>query len=242
MSDRDHDLRREEIAAYLLDSLEPGEAADLERHLEGCVECRTEVEWLRPAIQVLPESVERVDAPPALRARLMSEVQADAKRAQAAAENAGAGGGEGSFLSRVFGGGSGRSWGLRPVAGLAVAALVVAVVAGYAIRGDRSGGDSTVIAGKAPNVTARVVSNGDSGTLHLANVREIPSDKVLEAWVQRGDKVVSAHSLFVPDSKGMATATIPDMHGVETVMVTAEPRGGSSQPTSEPIVSVAIPQ
>lgn len=235
MSDRDHNLRREEIAAYLLGSLEPAEATDLERHLEGCVECRTEIDWLRPAIQVLPESVERVDAPPALRARLMSEVQADAK-------NAGAGDGQGSFLSRVFGAGPGRSWSLRPVAGLAVAALVVALVAGYAIRSDRSGGgDSTVVAGKAPNVTARVVSNGDSGTLHLANVREIPSDKVLQAWVQRGDKVVSAHSLFVPDSKGMATATIPDMHGVEVVMVTAEPRGGSPQPTSEPIVSVAMP-
>ncbi len=242
MSEKDHDLRREEIAAYLLDSLEPAEATDLERHLEGCVECRTELEWLRPAIQALPESVERVDAPPALRARVMDEVQADAKRARAAREGTGAAGKEG-FWSRVLG--DRGPLGLRPVAGVAVLALVVAAVAGYAIGGGGSGGGSSTVvanAGKAPGVTARVVSNGDSGTLRLANVREIPSDKVLQAWVRRGDKVVSAHALFVPDNKGVATATIPNMEGVEVVMVTAEPRGGSAQPTSEPIVSVSMPQ
>jgi hypothetical protein len=60
--------------------------------------------------------------------------------------------------------------------------------------------------------------------------------------VQRGNRVVSAKALFVPNSDGTATATIDGMNGVSTVMVTAEPRGGSVQPTSKPIVSVAIPQ
>jgi hypothetical protein len=60
--------------------------------------------------------------------------------------------------------------------------------------------------------------------------------------VQRGKQVVSAKALFVPNSDGTATATIDNMDGVNTVMVTAEPRGGSVQPTSKPIVSVAIPQ
>ena len=237
MSETDHDRRREEIAAYLLDSLEPGEAADLERHMEGCVDCRTELDWLRPAIQALPESVERMPPPPALRARLMDEVRADAKRSQAGEDGGGA---EGAW-SRVFG--RGRPLSLRPVVGFAALALVVAAIVGYAIRGDQSGsGTSTVVAGQTPGVTAKVVSDGDSGTLRLANVHMLPSDEVLQAWVQRGDRVVSAHSLFVPDRAGTATATIPDMHGVDAVMVTAEPRGGSAQPTSEPIVSVSIPQ
>ena len=33
---------------------------------------------------------------------------------------------------------------------------------------------------------------------------------------------------------------IPDMHGVEAVMVTSEPEGGSEAPTSAPIVIVAV--
>jgi hypothetical protein len=60
--------------------------------------------------------------------------------------------------------------------------------------------------------------------------------------VRRGRQIVSAKALFVPNPDGTATATIDDMNRVNTVMVTAEPRGGSAQPTSAPIVSVAIPQ
>jgi anti-sigma-K factor RskA len=87
-----------------------------------------------------------------------------------------------------------------------------------------------------------MVSQGESGTLHLANLHQLPRDKVLQAWVQRGERVESAKTLFVPNPDGTASATIDGMDGVTTVMVTAEPRGGSTQPTSPPIVSVSIPQ
>jgi hypothetical protein len=32
------------------------------------------------------------------------------------------------------------------------------------------------------------------------------------------------------------------MNGVETVMVTEEPQGGSEAPTGEPIMTMAVPQ
>ena len=91
-------------------------------------------------------------------------------------------------------------------------------------------------------MVAEVVREGGTGTLRLTNLHQLPRDKVLQAWVQRGRQVVSAKTLFVPNQDGTASATIDDMEGVKTVMVTAEPRGGSVQPTSPPIVSVAIPQ
>ena len=81
MSENGHERRRDELAAYLLGALEPGEAAELERHLAGCEECRTELEWLRPAVQLLPESVQRVEAPPQLRGRLMEQVRSEAESA-----------------------------------------------------------------------------------------------------------------------------------------------------------------
>ena len=93
MSENGHERRSDEIAAYLLGALEPGEAAELERHLAGCEECRTELEWLRPAVRMLPESVERVEAPPQLRGRLMEQVRAEAEGARRrAARTAGASG------------------------------------------------------------------------------------------------------------------------------------------------------
>jgi anti-sigma-K factor RskA len=229
MSAIEHDRRSDEIAAYLLDALEPGEAAELERHLAGCEECRTELKWLRPAVQLLPESVERVEAPPELRGRLMEQVRSEAESTPAPRR-----------ARRWSVGG----WSLRPAAGLAALVLIVAAVAAYAISdsGSDGGGVTTVVVGHSPEVTAEMVRDGDSGTLHLTNLHQLPPDKVLQAWVQRGDRVVSAKTLFVPNQDGTASATIDDMEGVKTVMVTAEPRGGSAQPTSPPVVSVSIPQ
>jgi anti-sigma factor RsiW len=60
MNETDHDRRRDDVAAYLLGALEPGEAAELERHIAGCAECEEELQRLRPAVRVLPETVEQV--------------------------------------------------------------------------------------------------------------------------------------------------------------------------------------
>jgi hypothetical protein len=54
--------------------------------------------------------------------------------------------------------------------------------------------------------------------------------------------VEPVEALFVPDREGQASTEVPDMDGVELVMVTTEPTGGSKSPTSSPIVSVPIPQ
>jgi anti-sigma-K factor RskA len=231
MSASDHDRRSDEIAAYLLDALEPGEAAELERHLAGCEECRTELEWLRPAVQLLPESVERIEAPQELRGRLMEQVRAETGRAVPAARQR-------TPVGGILG------WRLRPAVGLAALLLVVAGAAAYAIGGSGSddGGTTTVVSGHSHGVTAEMIRDGESGTLHLANLRQLPRDEVLQAWVQRGERVESAKTLFVPNPDGTASAPIDEMEGVSTVMVTAEPRGGSMQPTSAPIVSVSMPQ
>ena len=235
MSDRErHESRGDEIAAYLLGALEGDERAELVGHLEDCPDCQAELRWLRPAVQLLPESVPLVEPPRELRGRILAEAEADARRqrrAGAAAPTA--------SRRRIFTG-----W--RPLAGLATLA-VVAAVAGYAIGGSSSDGGSgpkptTVAAGKAPGVTARLVSTGDSGTLHLANVHNLPEERVLEAWVQRGSQVTPVRALFVPDREGRATETIPDIHGADAVMVTAEPRGGSPAPTSPPVVTLEMPQ
>ena len=65
---------------------------------------------------------------------------------------------------------------------------------------------------------------------------------MLEAWVERDGKVEAVPALFVPDRHGEAETTIEDMTGVETVMVTKEPSGGSETPTGEPIVTMSVPQ
>ncbi len=46
---------RELLGAYLLGQLEPEEKAELESHLEGCLECRAEEAELRSVVELLGE-------------------------------------------------------------------------------------------------------------------------------------------------------------------------------------------
>lgn len=233
---------REDLAVYMLGALDPGEAAELERHLRGCERCRAEMRWLEPAVRSLPEAVERREPPRALRDSLMAEVRADARQAAAerrVAERPAAA--ERGWLPSWLG-----SRGLRWAGGLAVAALLIAAIAGYEVGKDGGaggGGAETTLSSRQPSgIEATMVREGDGGTLRLANVDQLPPQKVLEAWVRREGRVEAVPALFVPDSEGRATTTIGDMRGVDTVMVTEEPQGGSKTPTSEPIVTIRVPQ
>jgi hypothetical protein len=88
-----------------------------------------------------------------------------------------------------------------------------------------------------------MVRNGAAGTLHLARVEELPPDRVLQAWVRRGERVQATGSPFVPSPDGTATTVIDDMSDVNAVMVTVEPRGAhGTEPTSAPLVNVPVSQ
>lgn len=222
MSADDHNRWSEDLAAYMLGALEPDEAAGFERHLAGCERCREEMRWFEPALQVLPESVERQEPPPRLRESLMAEVRADVRPAPRRS----------------------RRWLLRPAVAFAAIVLVAAAVAGYEIGkgGGDEGGESTVLSTREHGVSVKMVREGDGGTLHLANLHQLPPGKVLEAWVRREGEVEAVPALLVPDREGRAETTIADMNGVDTVMVTEEPQGGSEEPTSPAIVTMSVPQ
>jgi anti-sigma-K factor RskA len=228
MSEGEHTHWKDEVAAYALGVLEPDQALALERHLEGCSECRAELRWLQPAVDLLPGTVAPAEPPPELRTKILDQARSEpgpGQRAQAPARR-----------------GLLRGW--RPAVALGAVALLFAAVAGYAIRGADSGtgeGGTTVAVTRSAGVVARVVRRGDSGTLRLANVTTMPENKVLEAWVQREGDISPVRGLFVPDRDGRATTTIPDMRGVEAVMVTTEPQGGSPSPTGAPMVTLSIP-
>lgn len=233
-----HDRWSEDLAAYMLGALEPERVAEFERHAEECERCRSEMRWLNVAVEALPEAVERRDPPRQLREQLMAEVRADARAAGTSSESAAAG------LRQRFGewrrGSGARAW--RPLVGAAALVLVVAAVAGYVVGNGSGGGGGgsprTVVA----SADAKVVSEDGSGEIHLSNVKSLPENRVLEAWVRRDGEVEPVKALFVPDREGNASTTLGSMRGVDLVMVTAEPAGGSAAPTSAPIAEVAIPQ
>jgi hypothetical protein len=242
MNAGEHDRRLEEVAAFALDALDAAQIDDFREHLEGCKRCQEELRWLAPAVRALPETVEQQSAPPELKVRLMEEVRADLA---AAAVEAGEGQRERASSRQGFRewlGGinfGGLTW--KPLAGMAAVVLIVAAVAGYAV-GTGGGGTSlhTTEAEQPNGIVAKVVTEGDRGELRLANVKQLPEGKVLEAWVQRGNAVEPVAALFAPDHAGNASTTIENMKGVSLVMVTREPTGGTKVPTTEPIVKVPV--
>jgi anti-sigma-K factor RskA len=234
MNGSDHNRWSEDLAAYMLGALTPGEVADFERHLESCEHCQGEMRWLEPAVHLLPDSVERQEPPPRLRQALMAEARADVGKDRERGRSR-----LPAWLREGF-----RTRGLRIATGLAVIAFAFAVVAGYEIGqgGSEDEGKATTLVTREHGITVKMVSEGDGGTLHLANLHQLPPGKVLEAWVRREGTVEAVPALLVPDREGQAETTIADMSGVDTVMVTEEPQGGSETPTGEAIVTMSVPQ
>jgi anti-sigma-K factor RskA len=225
----EHERWREELPAYVLGALDEREIEECERHVRDCQPCQAELRWLRPAVDRLPHGLPYLEPPPQLRERLLSEAREDARVAGS------------TTAPRVARGRRLGGLSLRPLAGFAAILLLCAAIAGYVIGNGGSGEEaSTTVAGHAPGVVASVVRQGETATLKLTNVHELPKRRVLEAWVRRDGDIEPVRALFVPDREGRAETTIANMQGVETVMVTAEPAGGSASPTSAPIVTVPI--
>ncbi len=167
--------------------------------------------------------MERVEPPQELRERLMTEVRADAGMRAAMEPSRRTGPARGSRSGRL------RRWVTRPAVGLAGAAIVAAGLAGYELRGSDDGIETTPVM-REGGITASIERTGDAGTLQMTGLEPLQTGRVYQAWVQHGAEIVPS-SLFAARSDGTASAAIPHaLEGADAVMVTIEPRGGSTQP------------
>jgi anti-sigma-K factor RskA len=224
MTESAHRRWEEDVAAYALGALEEREAADVEAHLDECERCRADLRWLRPAIEVLPESVVQVSPPPHLGEELMAVVRRESRR------EAGRGAGAGW---RSWAGWRARA--MRPATALAAAAIVAAAVAGYALRGGGGGEPGETVRVEARGAVAVLERTGDSGTLRVSEMPALEGEEVYQVWIRHGASVEPS-SAFQPDRRGSATTAIPaDLEDADAVMVTREPRPGRRQPSAPPI-------
>jgi anti-sigma factor RsiW len=226
----EHESRQEDVGAYLLGALEPGEQAEFERHLAGCPECRSEVEQLRMAADSLPRSVEPFDAPPSLKRSLMEAVREDVKPARR------------PLAERL-----GLSGLMRPQFAMAAAALLVVVVVALTQLGGSDGGHRTVPGvvdrSRLPDATATVTIPKDKDGPAQLRVTGMPRPRpgqVYEIWLKRGDQLQPG-PLFNVDATGSGAGAIPDdLEGVSTVLVTREATGGATKPSEAPVISARI--
>ena len=237
--DSGHDRWADAAGSYLLGALPDDEHEAFEDHLATCSTCREEVDHLAPAAHALPASVMPMEPPPALKGRIMAEVEREASLLAAAGPDA----------DRVRAPRR-RRWSLSmprlaPVA-VAAALLLVGAAAGIGVSQLGDGDARTVVAtvdeGRAPGASAELELNGEAGMLVGHDMPAPPAGRVYQVWLKRpGEAAQPTSVLFTPNREGTASASVPGpLDDVEQVLVTHEPAGGSAEPTSDPLVVAGL--
>ncbi|WP_327716149.1 anti-sigma factor [Streptomyces sp. NBC_00490] len=267
MSLLDKLLRRDDphslAAPYALDALEPAERVRFEKHVRGCPVCAAEVRALTEDAVRLAWSM-AVPAPAAMRDRVLAAVRTTAQepvRAQPRRVH------EPQLPPHVWGTQAPPARTRAPrerrplfvpfATATAAAALVVASL--FAVQANdtrdqlnaervRSSEIAHVLA--APDARAStgkdargrsigVVASASEGkaVVTLSGYDDIPADSVNQLWLMRPGAQPRSLGLFAADTP-LVTSGLDK--SATSLAVTVEPDGGSAQPTTQPVVQLAL--
>jgi anti-sigma-K factor RskA len=237
--------------AYAVDALPDDERDVFEHHLVVCDACAQEVAELQATASHLGAASYEAP-PPALRARVMAEIDATRQERPAgladAADELGARRGRASRL--------GTGWFTNLA--VAAAAVLVVAVAGLSVTianlSDRmeqveaassqmtdvlAAADATVVSVEGPEGGfGRLVASPTLGeAVFLADAMEsAPHEHTYELWVI-DDEGATPAGLFDTDDDGRAMQIMTgDFANAAAIGVTIEPTGGSPEPTTEPVM------
>ena len=232
----DHERWADSVGSYLLGALPAEEHDDFAAHLVACPLCRREAEELAIAVDALPVSVPPVAAPPALKGRIMAVVETEAQLLAAAGGRPDEPAPTPARTRRRFLSG----WSLRPGVALACAAvlLVAGAVAGALLAGG-DGGRTVVADTRPPNASVRLEIHDEASTLVARNMPAPPAGRIYQVWLKRPGRDPEPTSvLWSTRRDGSAEVAVPgSLDGVEAVLVTDEPQGGSDVPSRPPVIA-----
>jgi len=190
------------LGSYALDGLEPGETAQVERHLQSCAACRHALAELAP----LPALLDLVD-PDASPGAVPSPALEDAVLAGFATQRA-----ERRLRRGRRRPGSGRGaprWRLALPSGVAgaLAAVVILALTGVLSPSPDGGQDVTLVSPTGSGdarATARLTGTSAGTRVELdAELPALARGQVYELWFVRGTERVSAGT-FTVDARGRA--------------------------------------
>ncbi|MGW0598182.1 anti-sigma factor [Streptomyces sp. NPDC002776] len=242
-------------APYALDALEPGERVRFEKHLATCARCAADVRTLTEDAVRLAWST-AAPPPAALRERVLAAVRTTAQEPVRAREP--------QLPPRVWGTRPppGRVRERRPLfvpfaTATAAAALVVASL--FAVQANRqqeqldaeraqareiahvlAAPDARASTGRdAEGRSIGVIASVSEGSavVTLGGYADLPGDRVRQLWLMRPGAQPRSLGLFDGNTPLVAS-------GLDTsatsLAVTVEPDGGSPQPTTQPVVQLAL--
>lgn len=231
----DHDRFEDTAGAYLLGALPEDERAAYVAHLETCAACQAEVEELSVAVHALPMAAPAMKPPPALKARIMAEVEREAALLASASEPRLQ---EPRKRRRFWP----ASWPMGVVA-LACVTLLLGLGAGAALFGS---GDTRTVPFKADpslqQASAELEIDGDKAVLVASGLPAPPEGQVYMVWTVGSDgKPKPTSALFKPRGDGTATASMTgDMDDVQAVLVNTEESPDVTVPTSPVLLTATL--
>lgn len=225
------------MAPYALDALDHDERARFEAHLDQCVDCQHELSGFMATAIRLGDAVSHTP-PPALRERLLAEISVTPQQRPVVSSLA-----ERRGLRRTL-----------PRLAMAAAFLVGTVgVGGYVV--ERNNAD----AAHSQNVAMSSVLSADDVTTASHDFKEGGSVKLFSSASADSAVIIAkdmprpaagkVYQVWMIDSSGptsegtFTTGGQMIMDGVadaDRVAVTVEPAGGSDQPTTPPIATIAV--
>jgi anti-sigma-K factor RskA len=244
---------------YVLGALSTEDRERVIAHLAECPQAHTEIESLGGAVPALATAVEPVDAPAALRSRIMSAYRADVATSPAPAVSVAPQ--RQSVQPRLAPVIAPREF--RPPwlawAGALAAVLVIAVLGGFALTVQQRVERETVRANQIadaidalaqPDATVAFISGTGSATgargfaafpatgegyLVMVGLPNAPSGQTYQAWYLVNGQATSAGVLTV-DADGYAVLDdLSGLTGANLVALTIERAGGVAQPSSDPV-------
>ncbi|MEV0175943.1 anti-sigma factor [Streptomyces sp. NPDC050803] len=241
-------------APYALDALEPAERVRFEKHLKNCDRCAAEVRALSEDAVRLAWST-AAPAPAALRERVLAAVRTTPQEAVRAHEP--------QLPPHVWGAQPPprvrRRGPLFVPFATATAAAALVVAALFAVQAnetqdrlnaerDRAREIAHVLA--APDARAAggqdargrsigVIASVSEGraVVTLGGYGDPPGDRVHQLWLMRPDAQPRSLGLFDGDTPLVASGLDKS---ATSLAVTVEPDGGSAQPTTQPVVQLAL--
>lgn len=240
--------------AYVVDALEEFERRQFETHLAACPDCVREVDELRATAARLGAAV--VEPPPErLRQRVLNQIATTRQEGPVTAAPA---------APRAL-----PRWAIRVTAVAAAVAVLAAVGLGVAVirtqhqldavqselsqaqarfgpigavlaaRDARA--DTTTIAGVG-SATVMASHNLNEAVLMVAGMAAPPARHTYQAWLVGSSGRPRSAGLLVANGTGVVLPLlVSGLGGATVVKLTVEPDGGSVQPTTTPIMWVAIP-
>lgn len=234
---------------YAMDAISGPDRARFERHLGGCEECAREVAGLREATARLAAATAAAP-PPALKERVMAAAAGTRQQPPAAEPRA-----------------SARRWHALPrvrvrlaLAGAAAAVTAVAVLLGLSngsmrdqLSRDQASSQQVAAVLTAPDATMKTgtVRGGGTATIVMshsmgelvftaADLRALPAAWGYELWLAgpAGDRPVT---LLPAGRHGMTGPVIASgLRPGDHLVLTAEPSGGASRPTTPMMLDVVL--